>query len=50
MLYVDDILLTTSDLDLLYETKKFLTRNFKIIDMNEIIHIIGINVSRDGSQ
>ena len=33
ILYVDDILLATNDLGLLYETKNFLSQNFEIKDM-----------------
>lgn len=35
-LQVDNILLAHSDLDLLYEIKIFLTKNFKIIEINEV--------------
>ena len=33
ILYVDDILLATNDLGLLYETKNFLSKNFEMKDM-----------------
>ena len=35
ILYVDDIFLVSSDLDLLHETKKFLSKNFEMKDMGE---------------
>jgi len=35
ILYVDDILLASSDLGLLHDTKAFLIRNFKMKDMGE---------------
>ena len=35
VLYVDDILLASSDLGLLHETKAFLIRNFEMKDMGE---------------
>jgi hypothetical protein len=36
ILYVDDILLASSDIDLLLETKKFLTSKFDMKDLGEI--------------
>ena len=35
VLYVDDILLASSDIGLLHETKKFLAKNFKMKDLGE---------------
>ncbi|RDX75507.1 hypothetical protein CR513_44602, partial [Mucuna pruriens] len=35
VLYVNDILLASSDIGLLYETKRFLTKNFKMKDLGE---------------
>jgi hypothetical protein len=35
ILYVDDILLTSSDVNLLLETKKFLSSNFDMKDLGE---------------
>ena len=50
VLYVDDILLASSDLGLLHETKIFLNKNFKMVDMNEASYVIGIEIFRDRSQ
>ena len=50
VLYVDDILLASSDLGLLHETKIFLNKNFKMVDMNEAAYVIGIEILRDRSQ
>ncbi|CAL9135764.1 unnamed protein product, partial [Musa textilis] len=50
VLYVDDILLASSDLGLLHETKIFLNKNFKMVDMNEAAYVIGIEIFRDRSQ
>lgn len=44
VLYVDDTLLATNDLDLLYETKKFLSNNFEIKDMDDTSYVIGIEI------
>ncbi|CAL9098119.1 unnamed protein product [Musa textilis] len=50
VLYMDDILLANSELGLLYETKIFLNNNFKMVDMNEVVYVIGIKIFRDRSQ
>ena len=43
ILYVDDILLASSDLDLLHETKKkFLSKNFEMKDMGKATYVIAI--------
>jgi Reverse transcriptase (RNA-dependent DNA polymerase) len=47
ILYVDDILLAANNLSLLYETKKFLSTNFEMKDMEEISYVIGIEIFRD---
>jgi hypothetical protein len=36
ILYVDDILLASSDVNLLLETKKFLSSNFDMKDLGEV--------------
>ena len=50
ILYVDDILLATNDLHLLYETKRFLSNNFEMKDMGETTYVIGIEIFRNRSQ
>ena len=50
VLYVDDILLATNDLGLLYEIKKYLSKNFEMKDMGEATYMIGIEIFRDRSQ
>ncbi|RDY10616.1 hypothetical protein CR513_04834, partial [Mucuna pruriens] len=42
VLYVDDILLASSDTCLLHETKRFLTKNFKMKDLGEASFVLGI--------
>jgi hypothetical protein len=49
ILYVDDILLASSDLGLLHTTKKFLSENFEMKDMSEATYVIGIEIFRDRS-
>jgi hypothetical protein len=44
ILYVDDILLASSDLGILHETKKFLSKNFEMKDMDEATYMIGIEI------
>ena len=50
VLYVDDILLASSDLGLLHETKQFLSQNFEMKDLGEASYVIGIEIHRDRSQ
>ena len=50
IMYVDDILLEPNNLGLLYETKKFLSSNFEIIDVGEASYVIGIEIFRNRSQ
>ena len=49
ILYVDGILLASSDLGLLHETKKFLFNNFEMKDMGEATYVIWIEIFRDRS-
>ena len=49
VLYVDDILLVSSDLGLLHETEEFLYENFKMKDIGEASYVIGIEIHRDRS-
>jgi len=50
VLYVDDILLASSDLGLLHEVKQFLFKSFDMKDMGEASYVIGIKIHRDRSQ
>ena len=50
ILYVGDILLASSDLGLLHQTKKFLHKNFEMKDMCEATYVIGIEIFRDRSR
>ena len=50
VLYVDDILLASSDLGLLHEVKQFLFKSFDMKDMGEASFVIGIKIHRDRSQ
>ena len=47
VLYVDDILLASSDVSLLQETKKFCPQNFDLKDLGEPSFVLGIEIHRD---
>jgi hypothetical protein len=47
---VDDILLASSDVSLLLETKKFLSSNFDMKDLGETSFVLGIEIHRDRSK
>ena len=47
VLYVDDILLASTNLSLLRETKDLLSENFDTKDMGEAHYVIGIEIHRD---
>jgi hypothetical protein len=47
ILYVDDILLASSDINLLMETKKFLSSNFDMKNVGEASFVLGIEIHRD---
>jgi hypothetical protein len=47
ILYVDDILLASSDVSLLLKIKRFLSSNFDMKDLDEASFIIGIEIHRD---
>jgi hypothetical protein len=44
---VDDILLTSSDVSLLLETKRFLSSNFDMNNLGEASFILGIEIHQD---
>ena len=50
VLYINDILLASSDIRLLHNTKRFLVKNFKIKDLNDASFVLGIQIHRDRSQ
>jgi hypothetical protein len=50
ILYVDDILLTSSDKNLLYETKGFLSSNFDMNDLGDVSYVLDIKIHRDGTK
>jgi hypothetical protein len=47
ILYVDNILLASSDVSLLLETKMFLSSNFDMKDLGEASFILEIKIHRD---
>jgi hypothetical protein len=50
ILYVDDILLASSDIDLLLETKKFLSSKFDMKDLDEASFVLRIEIHRERSK
>jgi hypothetical protein len=47
ILYRGDILLTNSDVNLLLETKRFLSSNFDMMYLSETLFILGIEIHHD---
>lgn len=47
ILYVDDILLTCSDKNIVLKTKCFLSLHFDMKDLKEASHVLGIEIHRD---
>ncbi|KAM1386266.1 hypothetical protein ACFX1X_032946 [Malus domestica] len=50
ILYVDDILLASNDLNLLLETKLLLSNTFDMKDLGEASFVLGIEIKRDRSR
>jgi hypothetical protein len=50
ILYVDDILLASSDVSLLLKTIKFLSLKFNIKDLGEVSFVLDIEIHRDRSK
>ena len=50
ILYVDDILLASSDKNLLLETKSFLSSKFDMKDLGEADYVLGIEIHQDRSK
>ena len=44
---MDDILLASSDVSLLQETKKFLSSKFDMKDLGEASYVLGIEIHQD---
>jgi hypothetical protein len=44
ILYVDGILFTSSDKNLLYETKRFLSSDFDMKDLCDASYVLGIEI------
>lgn len=49
LLYVGDIFLASNDVNLLFETKKLLSKTFEMKDMDDA-YILGIEIKRDRSK
>jgi Reverse transcriptase (RNA-dependent DNA polymerase) len=47
ILYVDDILLSSNDKDILHNTKNFLFKNFKVKDLGDASYVLGIEILGD---
>ena len=50
VLYIDDILLASSDVNLLNDTKRILSANFNMKDLGEASFVLGIEIYRDRSR
>ncbi|KAL6318333.1 hypothetical protein AAG906_039425 [Vitis piasezkii] len=50
VLYIDDILLASSDVNLLNDTKRILSANFNMKDLREASFVLGIEIYRDRSR
>ncbi|RVW16631.1 Retrovirus-related Pol polyprotein from transposon TNT 1-94 [Vitis vinifera] len=50
VLYVDDILLVSSDVGLLHETKRFLSSKFDMKDLGDAFFVLGMRIYRDRSR
>jgi Reverse transcriptase (RNA-dependent DNA polymerase) len=47
---VDAILLASSDLNMLFKTKHFLSKKFDMKDLDEVSYVIGIEIQQDRSR
>ena len=50
VLYIDEILLASSDVNLLNDTKRILSANFNMKDLGEASFELGIKIYRDRSR
>ena len=44
VLYVDEILFVTNDIGLLHETKRFISNNFKMVNLDDASLVLGIKI------
>ena len=49
-LYIDDILITGNDVEHVKEVKGWLSSNFEMTDMGEVVCLLGVKISRDRSK
>ena len=49
LLYVDDLLIITLDIDTMINVKQYLMSQFSIVDMQELKFFLGINIERNGN-
>ena len=49
VLYVDDVLFASSDIGLLKDPKRFLTKYFEMEDLGDASFVLGIQIRRDRS-
>jgi Reverse transcriptase (RNA-dependent DNA polymerase) len=50
VLYVDDLLLATNDMNMLRETKEFIYIFFEMKDLGESSYVLGLKIHRDCSR
>ena len=50
ILYVDDILIAENNIKYLKDIKSWLSSNFKLKDMGDVVYILGVKISRDYSR
>jgi hypothetical protein len=50
VMYMDDILLSHSDKDVLHETNNCMSSNFDMKDLGEASYVLGIEIHRDKSK
>ena len=44
VLYVDDMLLANNNMEMIHETKQFLSKKFDIKDLGEASYVLGIEI------